>query len=249
MKRILILAALAFATLACPPEAAGQKLDRGYNIKKPAAVIAPKGSWMIGGNAGFSSSASRDFDFVVVSGINAARYSLGVSPQFCYHFADNMGAGCKLDYSRGMFDLGSAAVSAGDISLGVRNYYSISHKYSVSPFFRYYLPIGKTGRFSSFVDCKLQLGASQGKQLDMHTEDVKGVYTTRFFMSVGADAGVMMFVNNHFAVDLSVGLLSFNFSKDNQTFNQVSTGESYGRGFNFMVDLLALKVGLSWYIK
>jgi len=224
------------------------KLDRGFDLKKPKAVVAPKGYWTAGGGLSLTSGSNNNFDFFVISGINSTSYSIGIRPEFCYFVANNMGVGCKLEYSRAMLNLESLGVKAGDIDVRITNCYSVEHNYSVSPFFRYYLPFGTSGRFSGYGDMRLTLGGSQGKQLDGHTGVVTGDYTTSFACSIGVDAGVLAFLTNRLAITAGVGLLSLNFNKINQIENQVDEHEANLSSFNFMLDILGLNFGIHFYL-
>ena len=221
--------------------------DRGYDETKPIAVIAPKGSWMLGGSLGVSSSAQDNYKFTVVSGITSKSHAINVSPQFCWMFADNMGIGVRGKYSRGYLGLDSASAGFGDISMEVKNYTYVRQKYLGAAFFRYYRPFTRNGRFSAFADAEVAVGGSQTKVQDARTEDVRGSFDTGFSATIGVNTGVLAFITKHLAMDLRVGLLEFGYTRSDQVHNQVNSGGSSGMAANFMVDFLSLSVGLSYY--
>lgn len=223
--------------------------DRGYDETKPIAVIAPKGSWMLGGSLGVSSSAQDNYKFTVVSGITSKSHAINVSPQFCWMFADNMGIGVRGKYSRGYLGLDSASAGFGDISMEVKNYTYVRQKYLGAAFFRYYRPFTRNGRFSAFADAEVAVGGSQTKVQDARTEDVRGSFDTGFSATIGVNTGVLAFITKHLAMDLRVGLLEFGYTRSDQVHNQVNSGGSSGMAANFMVDFLSLSVGLSYYFK
>ncbi len=221
--------------------------DRGYDESRPAAIIAPKGSCMFGGNFGVSSSVLDNYKFMVVTGITAKSHAINISPQFCWMFADNMGIGVRARYSRGYLGLDNASAGFGDITMEAKNYTYLRQKYLGAAFFRYYRPLGRSGRFSAFADAEVSVGGSQTKVQDARTEDIRGSFDTGFSATIGVNTGVMAFISKHLALDLRVGLLEFGYSRSNQVHNQVKSGGDNGMAANFMIDLLQLSVGLSYY--
>ena len=60
--------------------------------------------------------------------------------------------------------------------------------------------------------------------------------------------GISVFVTNDVAVEMSVGLLGFNYNKTVQTTNQVDVSVMESSGANFKINPLSLSLGLSFYI-
>ena len=245
MNKRFFLTLLACA--AALPAFAQMNCDRGYRLKDNPVKMVSKGGWMVGGTAGFTGSTSDNRQFLVVSGINGRLYDIDVSPRFCYMFADNMGVGGGFSYRRNFFNAASAGLSFDSLNINVRNYYLDNHSYLFSAFFRYYYPFG-SGRFGAFADAELSLGGRQHRMMDNHAVDEKGTYGVGFQGAVGAYAGVLAFFTSHFAMDVRVGLLSLNYSTEKQTHNQVATGTDHAYSGHFMIDLLALRFGLYYYL-
>ncbi|MBQ7268538.1 MAG: hypothetical protein IJS62_01610 [Bacteroidales bacterium] len=247
-SRLPLLIIALFLVLGGKAAAQRPVYDRGYDESRPMAIIAPKGSWMIGGNFGVTSSAQDNYKFMVVSGITSRSHAVNVSPQVCWMFADNLGIGLRAKYSRGYLGLDSASAGFGEISLDVKNYTYLRQKYLGAAFFRYYRPLGRSGRFAAFADAEVAVGGSQTKVQDARSEDVRGSFDTGFSATIGVNTGVMAYITKHLALDLRVGLLEFGYTRSDQVHNQVQGGGSSGMAANFMVDLLQLSVGLSYYI-
>ena len=195
--------------------------DRGYDESKPLAVVAPKGSWMFGGNLGVSSSVQDNYKFMVVSGITAKSHAINVSPQFCWMFADNMGIGIRAKYTRGYLGLDSASAGFGDITMEAKNYTYLRQKYLGADY-------AQVRNAEAWLSGKFVAGP--------------------FSATIGVNTGVLAFITKHLALDLRVGLLEFGYTRSDQVHNQVEGGGSNGMAANFMVDLLQLSVGLSYYI-
>lgn len=247
MRKYIVTIVLSL--FAVVPAIAQMDCDRGYDLKNPSAVIVEKGDWMLGGSVGYSSSTSNNHNFIVITGINSEFYNVDFSPTFCYMLGDNIGVGGRFSYKRNLVDMDSAHLSLDGLSLSVRNYAVLTHKYTVAGFFRYYKPFGRDGRFGAYVDAELSLGGKQSKMEDGHkVDDLKGTYGTGFVGALGAYAGLMAFFTSHVAMDLRVGLLSFNLSTDKQVHNLVGHGNSNFHSVNFGVDIFALQLGFYYYL-
>lgn len=243
-KRFILLLA---AVLVAFPLAAQVNCDRGYVLKDNPVKMVRKGGWMLGGTVGFTGSTSDNRQVLIVNGITGRLYHIDVSPRFCYMIGDNMGIGFGFTYRRNFFNAASANLSMEGLDLKVKNYYLDNHSYLGSVFYRYYVPFG-SGRFGAYADAELSLGGRQHRMMDNHSADEKGTYGVGFQGALGAYAGVMAFFTSHFAMDLRVGLLSLNYSTEKQTHNQVATGTDHAYSGSFMIDVLALRFGLYYYL-
>ena len=242
-KYLLLLVTLLVAF----PLAAQVNCDRGYVLKDNPVKMVRKGGWMLGGTVGFTGSTSDNRQVLIVNGITGRLYHIDVSPRFCYMIGDNMGIGFGFTYRRNFFNAASASLSMEGLDLKVKNYYLDNHSYLGSVFYRYYIPFG-SGRFGAYADAELSLGGRQHRMMDNHSADEKGTYGVGFQGALGAYAGVMAFFTSHFAMDLRVGLLSLNYSTEKQTHNQVATGTDHAYSGSFMIDVLALRFGLYYYL-
>ena len=85
---------------------------------------------MAGGSVKYSQHINNDFNLLVISDINSKGYNVSANPKALYLFRDNMGVGLRFSYDRSMLDLASANISMSEISMGAKDCYQISHKYS-----------------------------------------------------------------------------------------------------------------------
>ena len=224
-----------------------QKYDRGYdNSHQP--VFAPKGTFMVGGNARYSYHAMSNYSFLVVDGINSSGYTVSATPTFLYMIRDNIGVGASLSYDRTLLDLATADLSVSEISMSVRDYYRLSQSFGGSLAFRPYIPLGSSGRFSMFA--QVGLGFSMGRvrntaQVDSQT---KGTFTNQYKILVGVNPGFTAFITNHLAMELSIGVLGFNYFWTDQTHNQVTGGSSSNANASFSLNLASIAVGFAYYL-
>lgn len=226
--------------------AGAQHYDRGYEAV-PSAPFLKKGVWSVGGTARYSQHINDGYSFLVIDDINSNGYSVAVKPRVMYTFKDNMAVGLKMSYNRSMLDLSTADLSVAQIEMNAADCYQIQHKYSAYGVFRAYIPLGTSKRVAMFAD--LQLGGSlkQGKAFNAGGEHVYGTYTQSYSLELAVDPGLIAFLTERLAVEMNVGIFGVNYSWTDQTKNQVNNAHSDSVSAGFMVNLLSLGVGISYY--
>ena len=66
---------------------------RGLTSK--SNVFVPKGQWVFGGTASYSTHTNRDYNFLVIEDIASEGYTFRVSPFLAYAVRDNMAVGAR----------------------------------------------------------------------------------------------------------------------------------------------------------
>ena len=89
MRKNIIISVLLFLGAFC---AEAQHYDRGYETV-PSSPFIKKGTWSVGGTAGYSQHINDSYNLLVISNINSEGYSLSVKPHLMYSIRDNMAAG------------------------------------------------------------------------------------------------------------------------------------------------------------
>jgi hypothetical protein len=95
---------------------------------------------------------------------------------------------------------------------------------------------------------QLEAGGGQAKIVTGTGEDLTGTYTTTTSFGIGAAPGMVAFINNYTAVEVSVGVLGFNFSKTHQVTDQVKVGDRSLNSASCRINLLSIGLGLSFYL-
>ena len=226
--------------------AEAQHYDRGYELM-PSSPFLKKGTWMAGGTARYSQHINDDYNFLVINGINSTGYNISATPKAMYMFRDNMGAGLRLGYSRGMLDLASADMSFGEISMDASNCYQLNQKFAASAFFRAYVPLAGAKRIAMFADLSLGGSFKHGKVFNAGGEFVVGSYQESFSVELAVDPGIIAFLTEHLAMELNVGVFGVSHSWTNQVQNQVENGTFDSTSAGFMINFLSIGVGLSYY--
>ena len=243
MRRLFILISLLTAWAI---SAQAQQYDRGYE-DVPSSPFIPKGVWSVGGTAKYSQHINDGHNVLLVNDINSKGYNISVNPKVLYMIKDNMGVGVKFSYDRGMMDLSSASLSIAGIEMNAKDCYQINHKYSLHAVCRAYIPFSDIKRFALFADVLLGGSFKQAKAFNAGAEYVYGTYQQATSLEIAANPGIMVFLSNKLSMECNVGLFGLSYGWNNQVTNQVFTGSSDLTSAGFMVDLLSIGIGLSYY--
>ncbi len=260
MKKIFVIltilsvfaAAGASAQEAVQPDASVQapsKKDRG--LTSMSNVFVPKGQWITGITASYSAHKNENYSYAsLIEGVNSKGHTVKVAPMLGYTFRKNMVAGIRFGYARTYLDVESGGLHMGSEEEGVNIdldfYYMLKHSYEGVLFWRNYIPFGENKRFALFTEAQLGAGGSQAK---FATDNpVKGTYQTGGFFSIAVVPGMVGFVTNDIAFEVSLGVLGITFNHVNQTQNQVNTGKRTSSSMHYNVNLLSINVGMSFYL-
>ena len=113
------------------------------------------------------------------------------------------------------FDLGD------DLSINLNDTYELTHSYTVMAIMRNYINLGSSKRFALFAETQLKFGGSQSKLVTKSGQEVSGTYSTSTDLGIGVSPGIVAFVNNYTAVEVSVGVLGVDFGKVHQKKDQI----------------------------
>jgi hypothetical protein len=202
---------------------------------------------MFGGTARYSQHVNDDYNLLVISDINSNGYMVSANPRLMYMFKDNMGVGLRFSYDRSMLDLASADLSVSEISMSARDCYQIQHKFSAYGVYRAYIPLGNSKRVAMFADLLFGGSYKQGKTFNAGGEYVVGTYGQKYALELAVEPGLVAFLSERLAVELNVGIFGVSYGWNDQLRNQVIGGHSDSTSAGFMVNLLSLGVGLSYY--
>ena len=225
-----------------------KRRERG--LTDPRNLFVPKGQWVFGGTASYSTHTNEGYQFLIVDGIDSKGYTVRVSPMIAYALTDNMALGGRFIYSRTLLELDKAELQLGDegsdTDLKANNYYSLRHNYSVAAIWRQYIPLGRNKRFALFNETQLSVGGTQAR----FTNDspVKGTYETGYTLSLGISPGIVAFATNNMAVEVNVGVMGISYTHTKQVHNQVTVGKRNTSMMNFKVNIFSIGLGMAFYL-
>jgi hypothetical protein len=165
----------------------------------------------------------------------------------------NMAVGVRFAYGRSLFRLDNASLSVSDVDINVDMFHQLKHSYTGTLFWRPYIPLGTTNRFALFAEVQLNLSGGQAKNVAATSEvdglqDYRGTYSKTFGASLGLQPGIVAFITNNAAVELSIGVLGIGFDRTLQNKNQVAQGAINALDTKFKLNLLSVGFGMSFYL-
>lgn len=241
IQRFLIFALAAAAI----PAAAQEPFTRGLE----QIEFVPKGQWITGLNVSYSQSNQDNYQFLVIENITGDTYTFKVSPMVMFAFSPNLAAGGRFAYQRSKTKLDAAQVVLGDeTTFDIDHLYSISHSYFGTAAFRNYISLGNSMRFGFFNEVQLQLGGGQSKLISGTGEDLTGTYERSFKLGIGLTPGFIMFLNNYSALEVSIGVLGFNYNQTKSTTDQIYIANRNTKSANFKINLFSVSFGVAFYL-
>lgn len=240
-KTIFILLLVCLGTFS----AQAQEFKRDIKL----GTFIPKGQWIVGSSVSYSEYNANNYQFLVLDGMNSDGYTFKVSPMVCYAFRDNVAAGGRFSYGRTLTKLSGLTINLDeDNTFDVDDLYELKHSYSAMVVLRNYITLGSSKRFALFNETQLGMGGGQSKVVTNDGSSVTGTYATSTDFSIGVAPGIVAFINNYTAVEVSVGVLGLNFSKVKQTTDQVYVGERSSSSANFRINLFSIGLGIAFYL-
>lgn len=226
------------------------RLQRGFSTDD---CFVAKGQWIFGGTASYSTHRNDDYDFAVISDIASEGYTVGVSPMIAYAPWRNMAVGIRFGYNRSLLALDNASVSVGETNMGIDFFHRIKHTYTGTLFWRPYIPLGHSKRFAFFAEVQLNLSGGQTKTVAENgvvdgMQNYRGTYSKTFGASLALQPGIVAFVTNNTALELSIGVFGIGYDRVTQIKNQIETGSVVSSDANFKLNLLSVGFGVSFYL-
>lgn len=222
-----------------------QEFKRNIELK----TFVPKGQWIVGSSVSYSEHNEQNYQFLIIDGLNSDGYTFKISPMACYTFKDNMAIGGSVNYSRTLSKMNGVTINIDEENqFDLDNLYELSHTYTAMAILRNYISLGNSKRFGLYCDFQLEMGGGQSKVITGTGVDITGTYATTTNFSVGLAPGMVAFINNYTAVEVSVGVLGFDFSKTRQVTDQVYVGERSLNSASFRINIFSIGLGISFYL-
>lgn len=213
-------------------------------------LFVPKGQWVFGGTASYSTHTNDNYRFLIVEDINSTGYTVRVSPMVAYALRDNMALGARFTYSRSLLKLDKAHLEFGSedntTELSAKDFYTLKHNYTAAFIWRQYIPLGRSKRFALFNETSLSFSGIQSKFAN--DSPVKGTYQTGYEVGIGISPGIVAFATNNMAVEVNVGVMGINYSHIKQVHNQVRDGDIKSSMMNFKVNIFSIGLGMAFYL-
>ena len=244
MTILLLLVVIVGSAEAQRGKRAIERIDR--DVQK--AVFIPKGTWMVGGSVSYSEHDESNLNFLIMKDVEGKGYNFSVSPYLGYFFRDNIAAGFRFTYNRDYLDLGNMDINLGDITIAFDDLYYLEHKYEATGFLRTYIPIGRSKIFGLFNEARITYGYGKGKNSTGSGTTYDGTFQTVQNLQIGFAPGLAAFITNWSAVEVSVGVMGFDFKWIDQQSNRIEEGSMRTSSGNFKINLFSINIGMTFYI-
>lgn len=209
----------------------------------------PRGQWITGVNVSYTQSDFDNYKFLIIENLGGDTYSFKVSPMLLYAFSDNLAAGGRFAYTRSRTRLNSASVIIdSETSYDPGQLFAISQNYYGTASFRNYISLGRSMRFGFFNEVQIQLGGGQSKIINGEGDDLTGTYSRNFSLDVGLTPGMIMFLNNYSAIEVSVGVLGFSYNHMHAVTDQIYIADLKTKHANFKINLFSISFGVAFYL-
>ena len=213
------------------------------------ATFIPRGQWMAGGTISYQEHDAENYNFLVLKNVEGLGYTFKVSPYVGYFFRNNMAAGVRFAYNRTYLDMDNFEVNLGeDLNINLKDLYWLEHKYEVGGFLRTYMPIGRSKIFGFFNELRLSYGYATGKDSTGSGTEYDGTFERTHSLQIGMAPGLAAFITDFSAVEVSVGVMGYDFKWVNQKTNQIETGTRRTSSGNFKINLFSINIGMTFYL-
>lgn len=247
-RKLIIIIGLWIAMIGSVMAQRGKRAIKRIDRDVQSQVFIPKGTWMAGGTVSYSEHDESNLNFLVIKDVEGKGYDFNVSPYVGYFFRDNIAAGFRFAYNRDYLDLGNLDMDLGDLTLSFKDLYYLEHKYEASGFIRTYMPIGRSKIFGLFNEARLTYGYGRGKNSTGSGTDYDGSFQTVQNLQIGFAPGLTAFITDWSAIEVSVGVMGFNFKWIDQETNRVEEGSQRVSSGNFKINLFSINIGMTFYL-
>lgn len=243
LKYLLITSLLVLAGII--PAGAQEPFNRGLE----QVSFVPQGQWITGLSVSYSQSNQNNYQFLIIENLSGDTYTFKLSPMLMFAFRNNLAAGGRFGYRRSKTKLDKTSFVLGsDTSYDLDHLYSISQQYYGTAAFRNYISLGNSQRFGFFNEVQLQIGGGQSKLVSGTGDSLTGTYETNVSVDLGLTPGLIMFLNNYSAIEVSIGVLGFSYNKTRSTTDQIYLAERHSKSANFKINLFSVSFGVAFYL-
>jgi hypothetical protein len=284
IRRIIVLLLLAVGTLPAAnaqqattpaadrdgvsaPLSRRERYDRGlaFDTRTPSM---PKGMWVVGISGAYSGHDNNDYGVFILDRLNSRGNTTTVSPMVHYVFANNQSIGARFRYSHSLFDMADASFHlTPELSTMLFGDDGLKYRYeqnSVMAFvtYRYYVGLGANRRFLFFNEVQAGVGGGRGREDSGMTAAggfKRSTWQSSLDFRLGFSPGATVFVTNHMAIELQIGLLGYEFRRLTQEASVAATtpdqigappvkGSRTTHDVSARFDILSIAFGATFYL-
>lgn len=224
-----------------------QRTKRYFRVGKPG-LFMPKGQWMVGATVSYQLHNASDYKFLIVDDIKGRGYMVDANVYGGYALARNTIVGAKFGFTRSLIDLKTSDIKLNDdLNFDLSDTYNLTQSFYGSVFMRNFIPIFDSKQFALFNDLEIGYDYGRGKMVTGSGDALTGTYQRVSTFAVTISPGIMAFINDNTAFEVSLGVLGFKAKHIYQNTNQVYFGSREFTSAKLGVNILSIKFGMSLY--
>lgn len=228
------------------PERNFGRYDRGlFNY-----LFIPKGQWAFALTASYGEFNADDVQILsLLKDFNFKGKTYSIKPSVAYFVRNNQSIGMKLNYTRGIADLGKLSLDIDEdmsFTIGDVSYYSQS--YAASIFYRNYIGLGTAKRFGIFNEVDLEFGSGSQRFKRYYNEELRDTRTNSVEGRLSFSPGLTVFIMDYVSFNVSFGVFGLYFKNEKQRTNDVDEGTRFSSGANFKINLFNINFGIGVHI-
>lgn len=209
-------------------------------------LFIPKGKWAFGMTASYGELTTEDSRILsLVENVDFKGKIYSIKPYLSYFIAHNQSVGIRFNYSRGIGDLDNLSMSFDDdLDFSIRDVSYYTQSYSTSLFYRNYIGLSRGGRFSVFNEVDITLGSGSSRFKRIYADEPRDTRTTITQASINFSPGLVVFIQEYMAFNVSFGVFGVNFKREHQMTNGADEGTRFTSGANFRFNIFNINFGL-----
>lgn len=218
------------------------RFNRGlYNY-----LFIPKGKWAFGLTASYGELSTEDSRILsLVENVDFTGKIYSIKPYLSYFITHNQSVGIRFNYSRGIGDLDNLSMSFDDdLNFSIRDVSYYTQSYSTSLFYRNYIGLSRGGRFSVFNEVDMTFGSGSSRFKRIYADEPRDTRTTVTQASINFSPGLVVFIQEYMAFNVSFGVFGVNFKREHQFTNGADEGTRFTSGANFRFNIFNINFGL-----
>lgn len=224
------------------PEKNYGRFDRGLSNY----IFIPKGKWGFGITASYGELNTEDVSILSLLkdvDFNGKIYS--IKPYISYFIRSNQSVGLRLNYTRGIADLGNLAVDFDDdLNFNLRDISYYQQSFSVGAFHRTYVGLDRSGRFGIFNEVALSFGSGSSRFKRLYNGEPRDTRTLVTQGAIDFSPGVCVFIQDFMSFNVSFGVFGLKWKKENQSTDGIDEGSRVTSGANFRFNIFNINFGL-----
>lgn len=224
------------------PERNFGRFDRGlFNY-----IFIPKGKWGFGITASYGELQTEDISVLsILKDLNFKGKIYSVKPYISYFVRSNQSVGLKLDYSRGIADLGKLAIDFDeDLNFALRDVSYYQQSLAASMFYRNYVGLDTNGRFGIFNEIDLAFGSGSSRFKRIFNSEPRDTKTIVTQGSLNFSPGLCVFIQDYISFNVAFGVFGLKWRHEEQSTNGVDEGSRTTSGANFRFNIFNINFGL-----